>query len=232
MAFPSDHAYPRDLPAWRLRGHELQAGERVDITQFDQGEDRHREIRTFTPWLAAVSTLLRQSQFDRLCEWHEVDLQAGTQRFDTRVANLQGRYTQWWQAQFVGPFRAVARARDQRYAGVGHLWEVSAELILLDGPYAADTGSPGGDVRVPPGIFARSISEDATTVGFFTPGLNAWSEADDDIEAEQSMGLDAWVEEEDEITATFQPVSFLLLPDGVSYLLLPDGVSRLALPET
>ena len=37
--------------------------------------------------------------------------------------------------------------------------EVSAELWLLDGPYAADVGTPGGDVRVPPAIAALAISQ-------------------------------------------------------------------------
>ncbi len=136
MPFPSDRRYPASLPGFLLAGHELAVGERVDPVQFDQGEDRHRDTRTFTPWLASVATWLTQAQLDLFHNWFEGDAEGGTALFDVQVHSLVGGAPQWWQARFVGPYRLEARSA--RYT-------VSAELILLDGPYATrpDVGLRG-----------------------------------------------------------------------------------------
>jgi hypothetical protein len=224
MAFPSDHAYPADLPVWLLEGHQLRSGERIAVAQFDQGEDRHREIRTFTPMLARVSTVLEtQADFDRFYEWFEDDIQSGSLRFDTKVAGLNGALVQWWVAQFIGPYRV-------EIPKIG-ISIVTAELALLDGPYDAGFDpDTEGDTRVAPGISARSFDEDDITASFDSPGLNAWSEAEDDIEATMSDGLSAWSEAEDDIEAEYVEETSLLLLDGaIGYLLIEGGTDRILL---
>jgi hypothetical protein len=222
MAFPSDHAYPAELPCWLLAGHELTAGERIAVTAYDQGEDRHREIRTFTPYLATVSTFLTQAQFDRFDEWYEADLKAGAERFDTKVMSLEGFQGQWWQAQFLGPYRYEAQHLDR--------FIVSADLILLDGPY--DVEDEYGDaVRIAPSMSGRSIGDSDATATFAAGTMFGWSEGDSEGRAHQTNGMYGRSEGESEAEAEMAPTSFLLLPDGISYLLLPDAVSRLALPE-
>lgn len=225
MAFPSDHAYPASLPDWLIEGHQLTAGERIAVTQFDQGEDRHREIRTFTPMLARVSTVLEtQAQFDLFDEWYEGDIKSGSLRFDTKVAGLNGALVQWWVGQFVGPYRVEIPK-----IGVSI---VTAELILLDGPYDAGFDpDTAGDTRIAPSLSARSIGDSLGTARFASAGLRGWSEGESELWAIQNNSLQGWSEGESELTGTLASVSFLLLPDGVSYLLLPDAVSRLALPE-
>jgi hypothetical protein len=220
MAFPSDHAYPAELPCWLLAGHELTAGERIATTAYDQGEDRHREIRTFTPYLATVSTFLTQEQFDRFDEWFEADIKAGSERFDTKVMSLEGFAGQWWQAQFLGPYRYEAQHLDR--------FIVSADLILLDGPYNTE-GSPGG--RTAPSMAARSIGDSDATATLLAGSMFGWTDGDSELWAIQTNSLQGIADGDSELTGFAQPTSFLLLPDGVSYLLLPDAVSRLALPE-
>jgi hypothetical protein len=222
MAFPSDHAYPAELPCWLLEGHELTAGERIAVTAYDQGEDRHREIRTFTPYLATVSTFLTQTQFDRFDEWYESDIQAGSLRFDTKVMSLEGFPGQWWQAQFLGSYRYEAQHLDR--------FIVSADLILLDGPYDVED-EYGDPVRIAPSLFGRAIGESDATGALLAGTMFGWSVGDSEGWAIQSNGMYGRSEGESELTGEMAPTSFLLLPDGVSYLLLPDAVSRLALPE-
>jgi hypothetical protein len=223
MAFPSDHAYPRSLPLWKTEGHEFSAVPRVEVTEFDQGEDRHREIRTFSPWIVRVSSLYKQAQFNRFHTWFEDDLQGGTQLFDTKVAGLQGNFTQWWQARFIGPYRFEALN--------GSLFVVTAEIILLDGPYDAgfDPGSTG-DTREAPAIFARSYDEDDITAAVDSPDISAWSEAEDDIEATMDDSFGALSEAEDDIEAEYvEETSMLLLDGAIGYLLIEGGTDRILL---
>jgi hypothetical protein len=225
MAFPSDHAYPGALPVWLIEGHQLRAGERIAVTQFDQGEDRHREIRTFTPFLVRVSTVLEtQADFDLFDEFYEANLKSGELRFDTKIAGLDGSRTQWWVAQFVGPYRVEIPKQ-----GIS---VVSAELFVSDGPYDVTLDSSGEPVpRDPPSVFGRSIGDSEATATFAAGTMYGWSEGDSELWAIQSNGMYGRSIGESELTGVIAPTSFLLLPDGVSYLLLPDAVSRLALPE-
>lgn len=139
--FPNPHAWPAALPAFLLAGHALAhvgVGEQVD---YEQGESRERRTDEWAPRIASVSARMTQAQFDLFDGWFETDLQAGTRRFDARVADPGSApaYAAWWAAQFIGPYRVSAASA--RYT-------VSAELLLLDGPYA---------VRVAPGLAARSV---------------------------------------------------------------------------
>jgi hypothetical protein len=218
MAFPSDHAYPAELPCWLLAGHELTAGERIAITAYDQGEDRHREIRTFTPYLATVSTFLTQAQFDRFDEWYESDIQAGSLRFDTKVMSLEGFPGQWWQAQFLGPYRYEGQHLDR--------FIVSADLILLDGPYNTE-GSPGG--RTAPSMYGRSIGDSDATAAFMAGTMYGWSEGDSEGWAIQTNGMYGRSEGESEATASLQGSDLLLLEGGVDFLLLEGGTDRIYL---
>lgn len=131
MTFPNDHRYPGGLPAFKVAGHGFSHIGVAEDIEFERGEDRGRQIYTVNPQLVAVATRLTQAQFDRLGEWFENDLLAGASRFDAQVAEQggsPGAFTAWWQAQFVGPYRWEARS--------GGRYEVTAELLLLDGPYA------------------------------------------------------------------------------------------------
>jgi hypothetical protein len=226
MAFPNDHAYPLELPLWKVDGHRLRAGERIQATQYEQGEDRHREIRTFTPMLASVSTVLRQAEWDRLIEWHEADIQGGVLPFDTQVAGLNGTPHQWWAAMFVGPIRTEAY-------GLG-IYTVTAELVLLEGPYDDENLPPGADPsdppRLAPSLSARLIGEGSITARFDAGTMRAWLDGEGDIELTSTNSMSARLDGEGEVEAelTLQ-TNFLLLEDGVSYLLLEGGTDRIFL---
>jgi hypothetical protein len=213
MPFPSPHRYPAECPALLLEQHELGAGERVEVTQYEQGEDRHREIRTFTPWLASVAARMTQAEFDRFAEWFDGDLQAGAQRFDVRVHSLVGAGGQWWQAQFVGPYRFEARS--------GPRYQVNAELILLDGPY---------DTRPEVGLSGRAYGEGSATLAAPSAVLMGWAVGEGDAAlAAPAVGLYGRAEGEGDATGFMGVTGFLLLADGSSNFLLADGVSRLGL---
>jgi hypothetical protein len=131
MTFPSLYRWPGELPALRLAGHAFSDVGVADEAEFEQGEARARQIYTFNPQLVAVSTRLTQTQFDRFVGWFEDELVAGAERFDVFVAEQGGGSDgAWWEAQFVGPPRMEAKSAR---------WLVSAELLLLDGPYASRT---------------------------------------------------------------------------------------------
>jgi hypothetical protein len=223
MAYPSDHAYPASLPVWLIEGHQLRAGERIAVTQFDQGEDRHREIRTFTPYLVRVSTVLEtQAQFDILDEWYESDIQAGALRFDTKIAGLDGSRTQWWVAQFVGPYRVEIPKQ-----GIS---VVSAELIVLDGPYDVTLDSSGDPVpRDPPSMFGRSIGDSEASATFAAATLRGWTDGDSELWAIQTNSLQGIADGDSELTATLQGVDFLLLEGGVDFVLLEGGTDQIYL---
>lgn len=135
MTFPNDSAWPG--PPLRLGAHALaDVGVGGEPVAFERGEDRQRTRYTVNPRIASISTLLTQAQYDRFVAFVEDELWAGARRFDVRVATEGGVRAghSWWAAQFVGPPREVPRARGW--------WEVSAELLLLDGPHATRT-APG-----------------------------------------------------------------------------------------
>lgn len=228
MAFPNDNAYPQDLPIWRLDGHQLTAGDRIQATPYEQGEDRHREIRTFTPWLASVSTVLEtQAQLDRLEEWYEADIQGGTLPFDTQVAGLNGLLLQWWAARFLGPYRFEAY-------GIG-IYTVTAELILLEGPYDAENlppgSSPGDPPRVAPSLSARLIGDGSITARLSAGSLTAWMDGEGDLHFISSNSMSARLVGDGEIEAEQEEeITDLLLLDGaIGYLLLEGGTDRIIL---
>lgn len=133
MTFPNDHRYPGELPTFKAAGHAFSDQGVAEDIAFEQGEDRSRQVYSFNAQLVSVSTRLTQVQFDRFSEWYEDDLRAGTLRFDAQVAQQggsPGAFTAWWEAQFVGPYRFQARSGR---------FEVTAELLLLDGPHATRT---------------------------------------------------------------------------------------------
>lgn len=133
MTFPNDHRWPGELPTFKVGGHAFSDQGVAEDIAYEQGEDRSRQSWSFNAQLVSASTRLTQAQFDRFVAWYEDDLRAGTLRFDAQVAQqggTQGAFTAWWEAQFVGPYRY--QARSARY-------EVTAELLLLDGPYATRT---------------------------------------------------------------------------------------------
>lgn len=147
MAFPSDHRWPVALPAFRLLEHELAAGERVEVAAYEAGEDRHREQFSATPWLARVATRLTQAQYDVFAAWYEGELEAGARPFDVQVQSMEGEGPEWWAAMFVEPFRNAVAS--------GYRHAVTAQLLLLDGPYAT---------RTAPTMRARAASEGASIV--------------------------------------------------------------------
>jgi hypothetical protein len=131
MTFPSVHRWPSELPALLLAGHVFSDVGVAEEAEFEQGEARARQIYTFNPQLVSVSTRLTQTQFDRFVAWFEDEIVAGAERFDVFVAEQGGGSDgAWWEAQFVGPPRMEAKSGR---------WIVSAELLLLDGPYATRT---------------------------------------------------------------------------------------------
>lgn len=132
--FPSLHRYPGGLPHFLRAVHNFEhIGVAEDIA-FERGEDRSRQLYTFNPQLVSVSTLLTQAEFTTFDAWYEDDLRAGAVRFDVQVMSQGGHTQPWWAAQFVGPYRWAARRVN--------LYDVTAELLLLDGPYATRT-APG-----------------------------------------------------------------------------------------
>jgi hypothetical protein len=141
MTFPNDHAWPRELPAFLLAGHGFaDQGITDEPVQYERGEDRQRQRWTFNPLVASVGCTLKQAHFDRFVTWYEDELIAGSKRFDVRVAEQGGvRTAEWWAAQFIGPPRCEVITKE---TSTGHYWRVSAELLLLDGPYATRT-APG-----------------------------------------------------------------------------------------
>ena len=153
MAFPSDHRYPGGLPAFFAAGHDFQHTGVAEDIAFERGEDRGRQIYTFNPQLVSVSTWLDQTQFDTLSSWYENDLLAGANRFDVQVAEQGGESVAWWASQFVGPFRWQISETGDRY-------EVTAELLLIDGPYATRT-DPGlrGSMTMTSRLSARLVSD-------------------------------------------------------------------------
>jgi hypothetical protein len=137
--FPNDHAWPGELPAFLLlAGHSFEdVGITEEPAQFERGEDRQRQRWTFNPLIASVKTTLKQAQYDRFVTWYEDELRAGAARFDVRVSEQGGNRTaEWWAAQFVGPPRHEVISRE---TVAGHLWRISVELLLIEGPYATRT---------------------------------------------------------------------------------------------
>jgi hypothetical protein len=150
MTFPSDHAWPG--PALRVRGHVLSdVGVGAEPVAFERGEDRQRTRYSVNARLAAVSTLLTQAQYDRFTDFYEAELWAGARRFDVRIAKEGQRLgLVWWVAQFVGPPRERPLSRGR--------WEVSAELLLLDGPYATRTApSLRGEAAFTTALIAQPV---------------------------------------------------------------------------
>jgi hypothetical protein len=137
--FPSDHAYPNELPDWLLDGHAFDAVGVTDDAAMDQGEDLMRQVYTWVPKIANVSTTITQAHFDRFFGFYEDELLAGTRRFDTKVAAEGGRGPEWWVAQYIAPPQWEAREG-------GWLYTVRAQLLLLDGPYS---------LRLAPSLRAR-----------------------------------------------------------------------------
>jgi hypothetical protein len=134
MAFPSLHRYPGDVPAVRQEGHAFDDIGAAEDVPFERGEDRARRLYTVPLQVVSVSTkALTQAQFDSFSRWYEDDLRAGSQRFDLLVAGQGGTAPAWWAAQLVG--RARYRATSGRYV-------VTAQLLLVDGPYDTRT-APG-----------------------------------------------------------------------------------------
>lgn len=219
MAFPNLHAFPSDLPLWLLDGHQLRAGERVVPVPFEQGEDRHREIRTVSPWLATVGTKwLTQAQFDRFAAWFADELEAGVRRFDCPVHSLAGAGVQWWEAQFLGPYRWEARRARLR---------ITADLMLLDGPYAGGFG-PGtpGDTRVAPSLSARGVLETGGRGTFTTPSMQARGVLETDGRAIVSTSLSGrGVLETDGEARIGELVSLRLLDGAIGYRLLEGDQS-------
>jgi hypothetical protein len=228
MAFPSQHVYPAGLPSWLRAGHALAAEERVAVTPYEQGEDRQREINSFSSFLVSVSTVLRQAQFDRFLDWYEINLRAGVELFDTEVGGLNGKLTQWWQAQFVGPYRLEG-------LGVG-VYRVTAELFLLDGPYDADNlpegSSPGDPPRVAPSVNSRGLVQTDGRATFDAAVLQArglvetdgWFIFDTSINARGLVETDGWAiagepdEEEDADMRLVEPGDDRLIESGEARL--------------
>jgi hypothetical protein len=217
MAYPSDHAYPASLPVWLIEGHQLRAGERVAVTQFDQGEDRHREIRTFTPFLVRVSTVLEtQADFDLFDEFYEANLKSGELRFDTKIAGLDGSRTQWWVAQFMGPYRVEIPKQ-----GISI---VSAELFVSDGPYDVTLDSDGEPVpRDPPSLYGRALADSEGTATFAAGTLMGWTAADSEGWAIQSNSLIGISEADSEGQGELALADFLLLEGDQSGYVLLEG---------
>jgi hypothetical protein len=154
-----------------IAGHAFADVGVAEEAQFEQGEDRARQVVTWAPQLVQVSTRLTQAQYDRFVEWFEEDLSAGTLRFDAPVA-AQGGVTgeidavAWWEAQFVGPPRAEAQ---------GPRWLVTAELVLLDGPYSS---------RTAPGLLASLTARgQARAELVVATALRAWLTAEGQVTA-------------------------------------------------
>jgi hypothetical protein len=221
MTFPNQHRYPGGVPLWALAGHELTAGERVETVQFEQGEDRLREIRTFTPWMATVATKwLTQAQFDIFAAWFDAEVEGGARRFDCPIASMEGDGVQWWEAQFVGPYRYEARSARYR---------ISAELVLLDGPYAGGTG-PGttGDTRVAPSLMGRAYSDSAATARMNSPTLRGdllsdsegWLMVDNSLHGRLESNGEGWA---------IVDVGYLLLADGTAVVLFSNGIDGILL---
>jgi hypothetical protein len=141
MPFPNDRRYPLELPLFLLNDHTLAAGERVEDAEYEQGEDRRRDLRTFTPWIASVATRLSQSEFDDFHAWHENVIDGGTQYFDVQVHSLVGGAPQWWEGMILG---------DVRRRALGARYLVSFNLFLRDGPY---------DEREAPTLRARVLND-------------------------------------------------------------------------
>lgn len=216
MGYPSDHAWPSDLPLWTIEGHELAALERVAAVPFEQGEDRHRDQFTFTAWRATVSSpLWTQAQYDRFDAWFESALQAGAELFDVPVHSLDGAGVQWWQARFLAPPRVQPRRARVR---------ISAELLLLDGPYAGGTG-PGteGDTRVPPALRARLVRDSAVRATPSAAELQARVVRDSEIRALVDNTVRARVERDTLIEARPAAITYRRLVDGAIGVRLIDG---------
>jgi hypothetical protein len=215
MAYPSQHRFPDGVPLWALAGHTLSTGDGVEVTEYEQGEDRHREVFTFKPWLASVATKwLTQAQFDAFDAWFGSELEAGARNFDCPLHSLEGVGVQWWEAKFVGPYRWEARSARYR---------ITAELIMLDGPYAGGTG-PGtvGDTRIAPSLGASSIASSNANAIFAAAAFGAWSVAESEatVTLDNSLGGASSAEGSGQGFMGFS--AYLLLPDG-GYFLLPDG---------
>lgn len=220
MAFPSDHAFPNDLPVWRQSGYVTRAGERVEATAFEQGEDREREIRTFTPMMVSASLLLTQAQFNRFEAWVDDDLQAGSQRFDGRFASVSGRGLQWWQAMFVGPHRWTAMGRG--------FFVVTAEMILLDGPYDEENlppgSSPGDPPRVAPSLSGRAYRDSAATANASqTGGLSGRTARDSEGWAITTNTLRGWSDRDSEHRVVQEENPYARLLDGALGRRVIDG---------
>lgn len=157
MYFPSNEAYPSDLPAWLIAGHAFDSVGIAEETPMERGEDLARQLYTWAPTLVSVATFLEQSQFDRFSEWFERDLRAGTRRFDVRVAAQGGEGLAWWTAQFVAPYRWEAVLMPREAQTLENRYRVSAQLLLLDGPHATRISpSLRGIGRVETTLLARA----------------------------------------------------------------------------
>lgn len=146
-------AYPAALPAWLVNGHVRQLLPVAERVSMEYGPARMRRQFRSAPHIVDVSTILVPSKFNVFYDFHEQDIQAGALSFNVRLAGPSfANGIEWWEARFVAPWKAV-------YKLDGALWIITAQLRLLNGPYATQPGGP-------------PLAAEATAVGVIDASLS------------------------------------------------------------
>lgn len=130
----AEFRYPVELPAWLLDGHQYEATPLTEDAEFEQGEERVRQIYTWAPQVANVSALFTQAHYDRWFTFFETELFAGTRQFDAPFESQTSRSTEWWTVQILEVPREQVVSAD--------LTRVTARLLMLDGPFARPEAVP------------------------------------------------------------------------------------------
>jgi hypothetical protein len=134
MWFPSDHRWPGELPRFFQQGHAFDHIGVAEEVPFERGEDRARQKYTWAPQIVNLTTWLSQDEYNRFSAFYEDELKAGTSRFDLEVAEQGDEGVEWWTGQFVAPYRWAINE-------TGDLYQIGAQVLLLDGPYATRTAT-------------------------------------------------------------------------------------------
>lgn len=149
--------YPTALPCWRLDSYNVAPGDVYAQVQWATGENRVRRVFTTQQRTDSVHLTLTAADMEVFHDWYENVLQAGLMPFSAEMANL-GPGMLWFQAQFLGPYRADPIG--------GEFWQVTFDLLITGDGEATppDTSELGFSVAVP--VVASAVLMVPTSFAF------------------------------------------------------------------
>ena len=121
---------PSTLPAWKAVPHTYAANGPHAHVAFGSGDQRPRRVSIPASHQLQASMMLTPTQAAVLCEWMQVDAEAGALPFAAGVLSPSGAL-EWWRAWFTEqPQWAAVLAAN------GPFWQVQCSLRLEGSPAA------------------------------------------------------------------------------------------------